>query len=340
MDEQFEKDLNKKAAESYEIKTSASSILSAYHAKQEAKKTASYKRPFFVAATAFGCATIALAVYIPVSLRLQNNPTTSDPTTSATEIGESPLKDDTATLAYEVTSLYPFLKKSAAPTPSARRQNATWVNTWTNSAFSQAVDAYDEIESPIHEAFALKNENAGVLTGVFAGANGGVFTYKMDLLDVGTFLFNTSSSSSSGHWNTLEGELSGADGLLYTVEGSAREGKKRSDLSLYLYDESKANYCFVQQDSTSGVFFFSYQLFTSSQLAYTLTIRLLSAQDVARFVLAQYYDASISSGGTYRVLPEGEEVYSLYGTGLGKILLSYNNNVRTYKFGTITITKK
>lgn len=49
MDEQFEKDLNKKAVESYEIKTSASSILSAYHAKQDEKKRHSYKTPFFVA---------------------------------------------------------------------------------------------------------------------------------------------------------------------------------------------------------------------------------------------------------------------------------------------------
>ena len=104
MDEHFEKRLNEKVLNSYAVKTKAEDILSAYHAKEKAKRRPSYKVPFFSALGVLICAIVALAVVIPLGLSDKTAPSTSS-LDSLSDINVSPLKSKEGTLAYEVTSV-------------------------------------------------------------------------------------------------------------------------------------------------------------------------------------------------------------------------------------------
>jgi hypothetical protein len=337
MDPKFEKQLNETVKGSYQIKTTSQDILSKRAMKQP-QKTPFYKRGFYLMTIALSATVIALAIYVPLSLR--STPTTSlnslDPISSIGEIEVSPLKDDASSLAYEVRSLYPLIKKETS-TESLHPSFQYW-NDLTQDVFSDVVSSYEEIQAPIHEAFAADNDNLKVYTGQFTGASGTLYSNKMDFGDVGTLLFNTTSYSNSSQWSSLTGELQDSSQTLYGVEGVCHLSDKRNDLTLTLRSKIAGDYCVVSQDSTSNRFFFSYQVFKANKLSYTLSLRLLNANGTSRFVSAQFYDASNFHEGTYRVLELSSEHYALYGTGLSKILLSYENGQRIYVYNGSTLT--
>ena len=160
MDPKFEKHLNETVKGSYQIKTTSQDILSKRAMKQP-QKTPFYKRGFYLMTIALSATVIALAIYIPLSLR--STPTTSlnslDPISSIGEIEVSPLKDDASSLAYEVRSLYPLIKKETS-TESLHPSFQYWSDL-TQDVFSDVINSYEEIQAPIHEeAAAFEEEKA------------------------------------------------------------------------------------------------------------------------------------------------------------------------------------
>jgi len=338
MDPKFEKQLNETVKGSYEIKTTSQDILSK-RAKTSVLKTPAYKRGFYIALAGFSCAVIALAIYVPLSLRetaSTSSLTSVDPITSISEIDVSPLKDDASSLAYEVRSLYPLLKKETS-VQGLRPSYLAW-GSLSADAFQESVENYEEVQSPIHEAFAANNDNIKVLSGSFSGSDGTLYSNKMEFGNLGTLLFNDTPYASSTQWSSLSGELQDSANGIYGVKGTCRLNDQRNDMTLTLSSKTAGDYCVVSQDSTSNRFFFSYQVFQSNKLSYTLSLRLLKANGTNRFVLAQYYDALTFQEGTYRVLETSSEHYAIYGSVLGKILLSYENGQRTYTFNDETLT--
>lgn len=338
MDEQFEKDLNKKAVESYEIKTSASSILSAYHAKQDEKKPVrkSYKAPFFVAIGAFSCAAIALAIVIPMALKPNTIvPSSSLIETSTNEIQTSPLKNQKDTLAYEVSSLYPLLKK-AKTTTAAEGAVRPLLNAYNAPTFAQVVNSYETLQAQVRSSFEGDEESLSLETGSFAH-NGVSYTSRMVIPEAGTLLFNTVNEGNV--WKSLKGELVDEEETEYTVIGSAQDSAGQKGLFLRLDStDEKGNYALVNENTNNGLFYFTFDLFEEYRLETHFSIRLLETQEHLSYIRVEYYEED-EEGAAFGVLRRSASLYEISKAGFGKLLLSYNNSQRIYIYNGNEITK-
>jgi hypothetical protein len=335
MDEQFEKDLNKKAVESYEIKTSASSILSAYHAKQEAQKPSkSYRTPFFIAIGAFSCAAIALAVVVPMAFR----PATSVPSASliensVTELQVSPLKNQKDTLAYEVSSLYPLLKRASAT--SAVEGMARPLLAYSAPTFAGVVDSYETLQAQVRSSFEGDEESLTLTEGTFVG-NNGTYTSKMVIPDAGTLLFSTVAES--GVWKSLKGELLDDEETEYTVIGTAQDSAGQKGLFLRLQSTEEAgDYALVNENTNNGRFYFTFDLFEEYRLETHFSIRLM-ANGSLPYIHAEYVEED-ETAAAFGILRQSASLYSITQAGFGQFLLSYQNTQRIYTFNGNTITK-
>jgi|LAHS01.1.fsa_nt_gb hypothetical protein len=334
MDEQFEKDLNKKAVESYEIKTSASSILSAYHAKQDEKKRHSYKTPFFVAMGAFGCAAIALAVVIPMALKPNTIvPSSSLIETSLNDLPTSPLKTQKDALGYEVASLYPLLKKTTtATTEGLRRPLRAHSSAPT---FQSVVDSYEMLQSPVRNAFEGSEISFTVETASYTW-NGETYDQKIVLPEEEILYF--SSVIQNNVWRSVRGVIVDEDEVEYQMSGTAQDALGKEGFSLRLQNvEEAGEFALMSQNTTVGVFAFSYNVFKDYQLESHFSIRLLQSEQ-HYYAHVEYYEED-ETASTYGVLRNDSTHYIINKAGFGQFLLSYQNNQRIYTYNGNSITK-
>jgi hypothetical protein len=333
MDEQFEKKLNDSVqASAHPVSTSADEILSAYHAKAKEKKAHSYKAPFFGALGALACAVVALAILIPTSFQKANPGTSSSVNEdfSLSEIELSPLASDQDVLGYEIAALYPLTQEKASS------QAAPLFANGSSAAFAKAVDSYETVQAPIRSTFLGQGESLSLESVSYTGTYGS-YTSKLTIPEVGSLYFN--ATSLNGRWNVLTGELvSGSD--VQRFEGAKRgTASGTSALGLKLYGSEEGNYSIVEQNESEGRFAFSFQLFSSYQLTSSFSLRLMKADNKYPFIIAKAFSASAYVTTTFKVLEADTDLYSIYGTGLGKISLSYKNSQRIYTNNGITITK-
>lgn len=339
MDEQFDVKLKKKAQESYEVKTSANDVLSEYYKRQDMKKRHNnYRVPFYSALAAFGVACLVLAIYVPLSLRKTSSSSSSSINSSDfNDVPVAPLKTQEKALAYEVKSLYPLLTKAQMVSGlseglSYPKQEA---NEAENEAFENVVESYENVESPIHQAFVGTDLAVKIESGSFLGTKG-TYQYAVELDDVGRLLYNTVESA--GVWQSLTGELVDDGKTLYTLSGTNKVTESLNALSLTLTGK-EGFYCTVEQNVTKGQFFLSYNVYASMKLKLAFSIQLQQWQHTKPAVVAKYYFASEEESGSFYVVKESDTEYSIYGTPFAKILLTYNNSERTYKFDDIVITE-
>jgi hypothetical protein len=337
MDEQFDKQLKKAAQESYEVKTTANDVLSEYYKRQDEKKRHNYRVPFYSALAAFGAACLVLAIYVPLSLRKQTSSSSSINSSDFNDVPVAPLKTQEKALAYEVKSLYPLLTK--AQTVAGFTEGLYYpkqeANEAESEAFENVVESYENVESPIHQAFVGTDVTAVVETGSFVGQKA-TYQYKVEIEDVGSLLYNTVESA--GVWQSLSGELVDDGESLYTISGTNTVTENVSALSLTLTGK-EGFYCTVEQNTTKGQFFLSYNVYASKKLKLAFSIQLQQWQHTKPAVVAKYYFASEEESGSFYVVKESTTEYNIYGTQFEKILLTYNTNERTYKYNDIVITE-
>jgi hypothetical protein len=334
MDEQFEKDLNKKATESYEIKTSASSILLAYHAKQDEKKRHSYKTPFFVAMGAFGCAAIALAVVIPMALKPSNIvPSSSLIETSLNDLPTSPLKTQKDALGYEVASLYPLLKKTTTPTTEGLHRPARAYSS--TPTFQAVVDAYEMLQSPVRNAFE-GSEISFTLEAASYTWNGETYDQKIVFSEEEALYFATITQNNV--WKSVRGVLVDEDEVEYRMSGTAQDTTGKNGFSLRLQSvEEAGEFAIMSQNVTQGVFAFTYNVFEDYQLESHFLIRLLQSEQ-HYYAHVEYYEDD-ETASTYGVLRNDSTHYIITKAGFGQLLLSYQNTKRIYTYNGSSITK-
>jgi hypothetical protein len=333
MDEQFEKKLNDSVQESSApIKTTADQILSAYHEKEKEKKHRSYKAPFFGALGALACAVVALAVLIPNAFA-KGTPGVSSigDDVAVSEISVSPLKNDHDVLGYEVAALYPLVSgKNSTSVAGLFGLNSSL------SPFAQAVENYEAIEAPIRSTFLGAGESLTLESVSYSGSYG-TYTNKLSIPAVGDLYFN--ATSYGGRWSVLTGEL--VDGsVVRRFEGAQKSNDSGSSaFGLKLYENENGDYALVEQNESQGRFYFSFQFFNGYQLTTSLSLRLMRADGDYPFIIANHFSSSDYATTTFKVLAASSNLYTLYGTGLGKISLLYQNSQRIYTNNGITITK-
>jgi hypothetical protein len=336
MDEQFEKNLNDKVQESYEIKTKPEAILSAYHAREKKKSSASYKIPFYGALGALGCAVVALAFVLPKALTPSSTvPTSSDLAYSVSELSVSPLKNDKDTLAYEISSLYPLLKKQQASVSSLKRALPQQANT-NGTSFAQVVNEYEEIQNPVRQSFNGVADTLAILDGSYTG-NYGTYDHQMVIPDIGTLIF--SATSSSGSWSKLTGELMDEEDTEYRLSGINETTAESSGMVLRLTGEDEGEYAVVKQNTKSGVFYFSFDLFEEGETEYHFSIRRLETGNHLPFIVCEYFEKDAFESTIFRVLENTSDQYTVTLPTFGKFLLSYNGSQRIYTNNGTTITK-
>jgi hypothetical protein len=347
MDEHFESNLKKAAQSSYQIKTTSQDILSAYHEQKEsAKKAKSYKGPFYTAMGALACAVIALAIYIPVSLSPKSPTTSVDPVGSLSDINVSPLADQQATFTYEASSLYPLLKKSQAiakggSTLPLRQSERSASDGETSSssgkeAFEEVVDTYEKVESSVRDAFTSNKNNFPVEKGNFSFQNVS-YDYKGVLGESGTLYFNVTFSNNV--WSLINGMMVDEEAKLYTLKGRNLSTQGMNNMELQLYSSEDNYWVRVAQQSSKGMFHFSYQIYEDSALEYSFSIALLQAASLNKVVEVNYYLPEDEKSGFFRVTREDDDHYLIYGAYLGKISLTYKNGERTYTYGSFVINE-
>lgn len=342
MDEKFESRLNDETKKSYEVKTTAGQILSAYEAKKEAKKAPSTKGWLIGGLSAFATAAVALAIFVPLYLKKSGvEPSSTLPINSSdfTDINVSPLKGQESTLTYEVTSLYPLLKQTKTLTSGGLQARRSLLyekdSDEEEEAFEAAVDSYEKVQAPVRESFLGSNESLTVESGSFSGVKG-TYQYKIVLTDVGTLLYNATSVNDV--WTSLTGELSDEGEVLYALEGKSVTTNGYQGFHLTLTGED-GFYCTVEQDTTKGAFVFSYNVYSDYHLEMAFTIHLQQWQHVTPAVVVDYYFQDDAVAGVFRVLKESQDVYGIYGTRLSKILLTYKNNERVYTYNSFVKTE-
>lgn len=336
MDDKFEQNLNDQVKSSYTVKTTANEILSAYHAQ---KKTRSYKVPFYSALGAFGCAAIALAVILPMALKTPTTPVVSQDSLagSISEIPVSPLTGQQDALSYEVSSLYPYLKKVKTPTAGAYLPAKRLAYTSDETAvITHVVSAYEDVEAPIRDAFLGVNESLTVVTGTFVGIKD-TYDSKIVLPEVGDLLFKVTYSK--GAWESVVGELSDEDKELYTLTGRIISKNGYSNLMVTLKNEAEGDYCTVSQDTSKGKFFFSYTYFEDGELSLSYTLAMLQYNATTPVVVLNGYSPEDETSYAFRVLEVSHDEYSIYSILPKKISLTYINGERTYTYGSIVITE-
>jgi hypothetical protein len=333
MAEKFEQQLNEAAKGSYEVKTTSGAILSAYQERKPAPRTPSYKRPFFVALSAFGAAVVALAIYIPLSLRKGDS---SLNLSSYSELSYSPLKTQKGTLGYEVASVYPLLKRLKTSVPAIshlkplQREEDESENETSDSEqerFEKTVETYEKFEAPIHQALKGGADDFVLTEGSFVGSQA-TYAYSLALPDEGALLFNVELDGSS--WKSLSGEVSEEGEVAYLLTGTNSVVDGANSLHLTLTGEEGFS-CAVEQLTAKGKFFFSFSVYDEQQLDYAFTLALVQYENVLG-VHANYYLGEEGRSGSLSVIAEGSEVYGIYGTELSKILLTYKNNERHYSY--------
>jgi hypothetical protein len=331
MADKFEQQLNSAAKGSYEVKTSAEAILSAYETKQKARPTHSYKKPFFVALSAFGAAVVALAIYIPFSLRKTES--TVD-LSSYADLPASPLKTQKGALGYEVASVYPLLKRlktspqtASLMKPLQREEDDEESSSSEEERFLSAVETYEKFEAPIHQAFVGGADDFVLTEGTFVGTKA-TYAYALSLPDEGTLLFNVDGTDSA--WKSLTGEVQAEGEVAYLLSGTNLVQEGANNLQLTLTGEEGFS-CSVNQLTAKGKFFFSFDVYEDQQLDYAFTLS-LGEYSSGLGAHASYYLGEDGVSGSLDVLSEGSFVYGIYGLGLSKILLTYKNNERTYTY--------
>lgn len=337
MDEQFEKQLNDKVQNSYEIKTSAEDILSAYHAKQNAKKPFNYKVPFFASLGTLACAAVALAIVLPLNL----SKTTSTPSVSSlgslADINVSPLKSKEGTLAYEVSSVYPLLKrlglqKAPAKVPSFGMKEE---KEDVEDRFESFVEGYEKVQAPVRDSFLGTSADLTAKQGSFVGKNG-TYDYQVVIPEVGTLLY--SLDKSLGNWSKFSGEVSDSE-KTYSVEGRTITTNGVENLTLKLFDNEDNDFVSVEQNKNKSTFFFSYSIFEDGLLSYTFSLSLLQLNSTTPMIALTYYLADDAKGGSLQIVWESKDIYQIYGEGFSKILLNYKNGQRIYTYLSYVITE-
>jgi hypothetical protein len=333
MDEQFEKDLNKKATESYEIKTSASSILSAYHAKQDEKKHHSYKTPFFVMAGAFTCAAIALAFVIPLALKPSNVvPSSSLIETSINDLPTSPLKTQKDALGYEVASLYPLLKKTTSATEGLHRPLRAHSSAPT---FAGVVDSYERLQNSVRNALEGSEISFTVVAASYTWT-GETYDQKIVFPEEEILYFSTVIQNNV--WKSVRGVIVDEDEVEYQMSGTAQDTSGKTGFSIRLQSvEEAGEFALMSQNLTEGVFAFSYNVFEDYQLESHFSIRLLQSEQ-HYYAHVEYYEDD-ETAATYGVLRNDSTHYVINKAGFGQFLLSYQNTQRIYTYNGSSITK-
>ncbi|MCH4228824.1 MAG: hypothetical protein LKF75_03915 [Bacilli bacterium] len=348
MDDKFESNLKDGLKSSYEIKTSAQDILSKYHEETaKAKPVKSYRVPFYSALGACAALLVAFAIYIPVSHNAPAVESSSEPIGSLSDINVSPLKNQAATFTYEVSSLYPLLKKSQALSSASNLSNAKHVYKENDSddddgknedifykRFEEEVDAYEIMESSVRDAFFSSDENYDVYEGSFVTDNG-TYAYRSDLGEMGMLYFNVTFSGEV--WKSLSGEIVEDDESTYFLTGANVTTDGYEDLEVILTSSDDEHKVSVSQKKSKGLFYFSYNIFEEGKLTTTFSTALLEEDGITPIVEAKYYLLEDNSGGYFHVKKESETIYGIYGIFVGKISLSYNNGERTYTYGSYVI---
>jgi len=338
MDEQFEKQLSEKVQNSYEVKTSAEDILCDYHAKQKAKKPFNYKVPFFASLGTLACAAVALAIVLPLSFGKTTLTPDASSLGSLTDINVSPLKSKEGTLAYEVSSVYPLLKrlglqKIPAKSPFLEFQDK---KEGVEERFESFVESYEKVQSPVRDGFLGTSADLTANEGSFVGKNG-TYDYQVVIPEVGTLLY--SLDKSLGNWSKFSGEVSDNE-KTYSLEGRTITTNGRENLTLKLYDSEDNDYVNVEQDKNKSIFFFSYSVFEDGLLSYTFSMSLLQLNSTTPSIVLTYYLADDAKGGTLQIVWKNRNVYQIYGEGFAKILLTYQSNQRIYSYLSYVITEE
>lgn len=337
MDEQFEKKLNEKVQSSYEIKTSAADILSAYHAKEKAKKPFNYKVPFYASLGALACAAIALAIVLPLSLGKSPSAPATSSLGSFNDINVSPLKSKEGTLAYEVTSVYPLLKRLGLQKPPAKVPSFAFDEDKEDEeeSFESFVEGYEKVQAPVRDSFLGRSADLSATEGSFTGKNG-TYDYQVVIPEIGTLLY--SLDKTYRNWSSFSGEVSDSE-TTYSLEGRSISTNGVENLTLKLYDAEDNDYVRVEQNKNKSTFFFSYSVFEDDILSYTFSLSLLQLNATTPAVALTYYLAEETQGGSLQIVWLSSDAYQIYGGGFDKILLTYKNNQRIYTYSTYVITE-
>lgn len=328
--EDFEKRINAAAkASSYEIKTTADSILNSYKTQQAEVKSPSKRRGLAIGfASAFGAAAVALGLYIPLSQLKTVDP--SDPAVSSYEdIDASPLASEKDALAYEAASLLPYLSRGGA---SPKQKVSV-------SEFQNAVDVYENIESPIRSSYSWSSANYQFASGSFPGSDGVTYPYELKLGDEGTLLCDLDLNNAG---KTVFGSFKGlatTGGVSYSAAGELTEkAAGLSDLTLRLYS-SATSYLEMRQVSNNGRFAFSFGAYADGSLSYGFSYRLAKAS-ARKVVMASYYGAATGKEGTFRVYEKSAEEFRIYQSFFASyITLKYDETGRHYSYGAYSLTK-
>jgi len=329
--DEFEDKLNSAVKSSpYVIKRQPSAILASFHEQENAKKNFRVRKGAFVGlCSALAAAVVALAVYVPLSLKNVNS--VDDPASfSVDDDFVSPLTNEQQVLGYEAKALSSYF---VSQKPLAKRSD-------DSASFSQAVTVYEKMESSVRSAYEWKDSDIHAETGSFTGNDGVSYPYKLTINETGVLLYNLDlAKTGQVTASSFEGEMTFANGVSKKASGTTIvRGNGKADLELRLYQDG-TSYLKITEISTNGKFYFSSGLYLDGTLSYGYSIRLAKASN-RQVMMASYWNGEENVEGTFRIYRESETSYRLYQSFVSSYInLQYSGTTRSYAYNGVTINK-
>jgi hypothetical protein len=329
--DEFEEKLNSAVKSSpYVIKREPSAILASYHEQENAKKNFHVRKGLFIGVcSALAAAVVALAVYVPLSLKSAYS--SDDPAAaSVDDVVTSPLANEQQVLGYEAKALSSYFVSQKS---LAKRSD-------DSPSFSEAVGVYEKMESSVRSAYEWKDSDILAETGSFTGNDGISYPYKLTINDTGVLLYNLDFDKiGQVTTSSFEGEMTLPDGTSKKASGSTeKRGNGKTDLELRIYKD-ETSYMKITEISTNGKFYFSFGLYLNGSLSYGYNVRLAKASN-RQVIMASYWNGNEDVEGSFRVYRQSETSYRLYQTFVTSYInLQYSGTTRSYAYNGMTINK-